>query len=89
MQVLGKELIRWKREQQLSGNGNPMTFNLETLQEWCEGLADNIWTLRQQIKQLELLREKLSDPQNSNSTVLPELMAGVTELLSNLVTGWV
>ena len=33
-QVLDKELIRWKREQQLAGNGHTMSFNLETLQEW-------------------------------------------------------
>ena len=41
--VLDKELIRWKREQQLAGNGYSMSFSLETLQEWCEGLADIIW----------------------------------------------
>ena len=75
--VLDKELIRWKRDQQLSGNGHPMGFTLETLQEWCEGLADVIWTVRQQVRQLEGLREKLGDPQNQ-SNVLPELLAGIT-----------
>ena len=34
MKVLDKELIRWKREQQLAGNGYPISFTLETLQEW-------------------------------------------------------
>ena len=58
-QVLDKELIKWKREQQLAGNGFPMQFSLETLQEWCEGLADVIWTLRQQVRQLDTLREGL------------------------------
>jgi hypothetical protein len=33
-QVLDKELIRWKREQQLAGNGFPITESLDTLQEW-------------------------------------------------------
>ncbi len=33
--VLDKELIQWKREQQLSGNGYNMNQGyLETLQEW-------------------------------------------------------
>ena len=76
-QVLDKELIAWKREQQLAGNGQQMTCNLETLQEWCEGLADIIWTMRNQVKQLEGLREKLGDPQNTNN-VLPELLSSVT-----------
>jgi len=47
---LDKELIRWKRDQQLAGNGHPMSSNLETLQEWCEGLAEVIWTMRQQVR---------------------------------------
>ncbi len=34
-QVLDKELIQWKREQQLAGNGYAMNQGyLETLQEW-------------------------------------------------------
>ena len=76
-QVLDKELIRWKREQQLAGNGQPMTANLETLQEWCEGLAEIIWTMRQQVRQLEGLREKLGDPNNATN-LLPDLLAGIT-----------
>jgi len=60
---------------------------LDTLQEWCEGLADIIWQLRQQVRQLENLRTKLiTDPQN-NDINLQELLASVTQLLSNLVTG--
>jgi signal transducer and activator of transcription 5B len=60
---------------------------LDTLQEWCEGLADIIWQLRQQVRQLEGLKAKLmSDPQNKDCN-LQELLASVTELLSNLVTG--
>lgn len=32
--VLDEELIRWKREQQLSGNGAIFNSNLDTIQEW-------------------------------------------------------
>ena len=85
-QVLDKELIRWKRDQQLAGNGHPMGFSLEVLQEWCEGLADIIWTMRQQVRQLEGLREKLGEAQNT-ANILQELLGNITELLSNLVTG--
>lgn len=34
-QVLDDELIRWKREQQLAGNGAPFNSNLDNIQEWC------------------------------------------------------
>lgn len=33
-QVLDEELIRWKREQQLAGNGAVFNSNLDTIQEW-------------------------------------------------------
>jgi hypothetical protein len=56
------------------------------LQEWCEGLAAIIWALRQQVKQLSDLKVQLSDPGNTPN-LLPELLVGITDLLSNLVTG--
>ena len=52
----------------------------------CEGLAEIIWTMRQQVRQLEGLQDKVGDP-TQNTSLLPELLAGITELLSNLVTG--
>merc|ERR1719219_236764 len=86
IQVLDKELIAWKREQQLAGNGLNMTLSLEMLQEWCESLAAIIWSMRQQIKQLENLRSQLTDPTNTPNHI-PDLLSGITDLLSNLVTG--
>lgn len=32
--VLDEELIKWKREQQLAGNGAAFNSNLDTIQEW-------------------------------------------------------
>jgi len=55
------------------------------LQEWCEGLADIIWTMRQQVKQLQGLREKVGDPSGSPNE--QDLLTKITELLTNLVTG--
>ena len=86
-QVLDVELVRWTKEQQMGGNGfhtNP-TF-IDTLQEWCEGLAEVIWPLRQQVKQLDELRAKLISEQQNTSVNLQELVGGITELLSSLVT---
>ena len=87
-QVLDVELVRWTKEQQMAGNGFPASSTfIDTLQEWCEGLADVIWPLRQQVGQLQELKAKLvsSDQQTSNVN-LQELQIGITNLLSNLVT---
>ena len=32
--ILDEELIRWKREQQLAGNGAKFNNNLDKIQEW-------------------------------------------------------
>ncbi|XP_071826492.1 signal transducer and activator of transcription 5A-like isoform X2 [Apostichopus japonicus] len=83
--VLEDELIRWKRQQQLAGIGGPPEGNLDTLQSWCEELAEIIWQNRQQIKRVELLRQQL--PINMHSLdLLPELDNKITTLLSTLVT---
>ena len=48
-------------------------------------MADIIWTMRQQVKQLQGLREKVGDPQGQPNE--PDLLTNITELLTNLVTG--
>ena len=48
-------------------------------------MADIIWTMRQQVKQLQGLREKVGDP--SGQANEPDLLTNITELLTNLVTG--
>lgn len=32
--ILDEELIKWKREQQLAGNGAKFNNNLDTIQDW-------------------------------------------------------
>jgi len=84
--VLESELIQWKREQQLAGNGfNNNVAHLEVIQEWCEGLAEIVWNLKQQVKQLQNLFEKIIAGQTSND--LKQLLERITEALTNLVTG--
>ncbi|CAH1960095.1 unnamed protein product [Acanthoscelides obtectus] len=86
MLVLDEELIRWKREQQLAGNGANFNSNLDTIQEWCESLAELIWLNRQQIKEVERLKQKLPLDPPGEHHVLPQLLQEVTQLLSSLVT---
>ncbi|XP_055953288.1 signal transducer and activator of transcription 5B-like isoform X2 [Argiope bruennichi] len=85
--VLDTELIKWKRAQQLAGNGEPFLNNLDQIQEWCEALADIIWQNRQQIRQVETLASQV--PLNIPGNVmekLPVLNNQITGLLSSLVT---
>jgi len=84
--VLDQELNKWKREQQLSGNGAPFSNNLDTIQKWCEDLAEIIWLNRQQIRQLEMIHEGLNIPsQETSMNILPELSDGLNVLLDSLV----
>nr|XP_049695737.1 signal transducer and activator of transcription 5B isoform X6 [Helicoverpa armigera] len=87
-QVLDEELIKWKREQQLSGNGVPMQSNLNTIQEWCELLADLIWTSRQQVNNVARINTKtiVELRQPHLAEMLDEMSKQVTGLLSTLVT---
>ena len=67
VKVLDDELTKWKREQQLAGNGAFLNTNhLETLQSWCEDLAELIWHNRHQLKEAERLKQNipvLTNPQ--------------------------
>merc|ERR1712240_163782 len=58
-EILDKELLKWKQEQQLAGNGLKMTQSLEYIQDFCEGLGSIIWTMREQVKQLGMLDKQI------------------------------
>lgn len=84
--ILDDELIKWKREQQLAGNGAKFNNNLDTIQDWCENLAEINWLNRQQIKEAERLRAKLPLDNQGVQDILPQLNLQITQLLSSLVT---
>jgi len=84
---LDEQLIGWKRMQQLAGNGAQFDASLDTLQQWCETLADLVWQNRQQIKKVELLRNQLPINLPPNTVdLIPALNSTITNLLSSLVT---
>ncbi|XP_066147545.1 signal transducer and activator of transcription 5B isoform X2 [Euwallacea fornicatus] len=85
-QIIDDELIRWKRDQQLSGNGVPFTSNLDQIQDWCESLAEIIWHNRQQIKEVERLKQKLALDPPGVVDALSSILTDITQLLSSLVT---
>ncbi|XP_048479842.1 signal transducer and activator of transcription 5B isoform X3 [Plutella xylostella] len=87
-EVLDTELIRWKREQQLHGNGIQMRTNLDTIQELCEALAELIWNTRQQVIKVNQYNSHspLELRQQHYVEILKEMTNQITGLLSTLVT---
>ncbi|XP_055901395.1 signal transducer and activator of transcription 5B-like isoform X2 [Biomphalaria glabrata] len=87
-EILDNELISWKRRQQLAGNGLVMdSTSIDTLQNWCENLADLIWQNRQQIKKSTQLQQQLPIKfPDGEEDILPRLNDTITGLLSSLVT---
>ena len=53
------------------------------LQDLCSRLAETIWSMRQQLKQLLGLKEKIADPQVKPND--QEMLDNITELLRKLV----
>ncbi|CAB3370080.1 Hypothetical predicted protein [Cloeon dipterum] len=87
MRVLDEELIHWKREQQLAGNGaSHVQTNLDSIQDWCDALAELVWTNRQQVKEAERLAAKLALEPPGFVNILPNLLNQATQMLSSLVT---
>lgn len=79
-------IFRWKRAQQLAGNGFEMPNNLNTIQSWCESCAELLWSSRQKINQVIDLKQNLSLEPPGVQDKLPDLISLVTSLLSSLVT---
>ncbi|CAD5115753.1 DgyrCDS4698 [Dimorphilus gyrociliatus] len=87
--ILEERLIEWKRAQQLHGNGYPdfQVGHLDVLQKWCEDLAVLTWSIRQQLKRLQLLRQQLPIAlPTGKSDIVPGLLDQATQLLSQLIT---
>lgn len=70
----------------MAGNGAPFNSNLDSIQEWCENLAELIWLTRQQIKEAERLKQKFGLEPPTIQDILPQLNSQITQLLSSLVT---
>ncbi|KAI2810217.1 Signal transducer and activator of transcription 5B [Blomia tropicalis] len=62
--VLDTELERWRRGQQLAGNGVSYDgYSLDDIQDWCEGLAELTWQTRVHIKRLQIMCQNYSATQ--------------------------
>lgn len=62
--VIEIEMERWRRGQQLAGNGVVYEgYSLDEIQIWCEGLAELNWQIRVQLKRLHHISSSLEFPQ--------------------------
>ncbi|XP_078536525.1 signal transducer and activator of transcription 1-alpha/beta isoform X3 [Lissotriton helveticus] len=58
--LINDELVDWKRRQQISCIGGPPNACLDQLQNWFTIVAESLQQVRQQLKKLEELEQKLS-----------------------------
>lgn len=83
--VLDDELERWRRGQQLAGNGVAyLGCSLDEIQIWCEGLAELIWQTRVHITRLQIMCQNYSATQYVTDSLF-QLMDLTTALLQRLV----
>lgn len=58
--LITEELVDWKRRQQIACIGGPPNACLDQLQNWFTVIAESLQQVRQQIKKLEELEQKLT-----------------------------
>ncbi|XP_055601418.1 signal transducer and transcription activator-like isoform X2 [Uranotaenia lowii] len=86
--VLHKYLTQWKINQGFAGNGAPglSASNLDTIQAWCENLAEIIWNTKDQIRLAMKNKSKLNIEEPNLPDFLPQSLVEVTNLLKTLIT---
>uniref|UniRef100_A0A8C5QF80 Signal transducer and activator of transcription n=1 Tax=Leptobrachium leishanense TaxID=445787 RepID=A0A8C5QF80_9ANUR len=73
--LINEELVEWKRRQQIACIGGPPNACLDQLQNWFTCIAKCLQQIRQQLKKLEELEQKLAyehDPITINKHALQE-----------------
>ncbi|XP_062539475.1 signal transducer and transcription activator-like isoform X2 [Armigeres subalbatus] len=86
--VLHKYLSQWKINQGFAGNGasGMSASNLDTIQAWCENLAEIIWNTKDQIRLAIKNKSKLNIEEPNLLDLLPQAHSDVTNLLKALIT---
>lgn len=86
--VLHKYLTQWKINQGFAGNGasGMSASNLDTIQAWCENLAEIIWNTKDQIRLAMKNKSKLNIEEPNLPDFLPQSLVEVTNLLKALIT---
>lgn len=81
--IMVKQLRQWKINQGLAGNGAPFHNNLDTIQLWCEKLAENLWSTKMQIQILSKMRQTINLPMEPSGA--PDLLEPAKKEMTNLL----
>ncbi|GAB1609314.1 signal transducer and activator of transcription 5B-like isoform X1 [Argonauta hians] len=81
MTILHEDLVKWKRNQQQSGNTTELEDNLREIHKRCSMLATLIWENRQQIRMANQLYQRFTQ-----KLLYTDLEIAITKLLSRVVT---
>ncbi|XP_063788825.1 signal transducer and activator of transcription 1-alpha/beta isoform X2 [Pseudophryne corroboree] len=82
--LISEELVEWKCRQQMACIGGPPNACLDQLQSWFTSIAKSLQQVRQQLKKLEELEQKLTydgDPITNNKQALQERTQGLFKQL--------
>uniref|UniRef100_A0A8C7JD77 Signal transducer and activator of transcription n=1 Tax=Oncorhynchus kisutch TaxID=8019 RepID=A0A8C7JD77_ONCKI len=82
------ELADWKRRQQIACIGGPPNICLDRLETWITSLAESQLQIRQQIKKLEELQQKVSYKGDPIIQHRPALEEKIVDLFRNLMKRW-
>uniref|UniRef100_A0AAY4CXQ1 Signal transducer and activator of transcription n=1 Tax=Denticeps clupeoides TaxID=299321 RepID=A0AAY4CXQ1_9TELE len=80
-----EELADWKRRQQIACIGGPPNICLDRLETWITSLAESQLQIRQQIKKLEELQQKVSYKGDPIIQHRPALEEKIVNLFRNLM----
>uniref|UniRef100_A0A8C7WQT1 Signal transducer and activator of transcription n=1 Tax=Oryzias sinensis TaxID=183150 RepID=A0A8C7WQT1_9TELE len=80
-----EELADWKRRQQIACIGGPPNICLDRLETWITSLAESQLQIRQQIKKLEELQQKVSYKGDPIIQHRPALEEKIVDLFRNLM----
>uniref|UniRef100_A0A8C6KFM8 Signal transducer and activator of transcription n=1 Tax=Nothobranchius furzeri TaxID=105023 RepID=A0A8C6KFM8_NOTFU len=80
-----EELAEWKRRQQIACIGGPPNICLDRLETWITSLAESQLQIRQQIKKLEELQQKVSYKGDPIIQHRPALEEKIVDLFRNLM----
>ncbi|KAJ6665237.1 hypothetical protein lerEdw1_004286 [Lerista edwardsae] len=83
-ELIREELVEWKLRQQIACIGGPPNACLDQLQSWFTSVAESLQQVRQQLKKLEELEQKLtydSDPITQHKKGLHDRTLGLFKQL--------
>ncbi|XP_032802147.1 signal transducer and activator of transcription 1-alpha/beta [Petromyzon marinus] len=83
--VLNDELKEWKQRQQIACIGGPPNTCLDQLQSWCTSLSEGLLQVRQHLKKLDELQQKVSYSGDPIPAMRPVLEEKTNELFITLV----